>query len=727
MKRLVKILGTVIFSLIIIIAIGGYLFVRNFDLNQYKSYVEDIVDKQLGRKLAIKGNASVGISLIPTLVVEDVELANAPWAAQPQMVKVQRLEIKLSLLPLLHKQVVIDNIELVRPEIYLETAADGKNNWDFGTSAQKVDVNEVLKPDNASLTPQKQELIRKAESKTANPAAAVLAGFAAKNVSIADGVVQYADAKTGKTTKVIINAFNLEEESMDDNITAAFDAVFDGQTIKGKTVLGSLNTLLDGEAPYPFDLNASAYGINLTALGTARDLFGEPAYAADINVYNPAGNMGAPETTLKASITGTLKNVAAEIKTLNVVNNLITGKVRADISGKVPSINATLNSDEINLQNFNSSSNFAFELPSIISAAEASPLVPDMAVPYDVMKQVNAKLDLKVKKLVVNPGMSADNVSVGANLQNGVLNVNPLQLNFGGGDIAGTLTVNANTKSLKLDVTSSNILLQNLHQEFQIAGPGDFGIVSGGNTDIKITLTAAGSTYRQLVQSLSGQIIGIVNESVIQTGNVSFFTGNFISQLLNVMPFVKNSNQKMELNCAVVRADLGGGKAVFPKGIALQSNLLKLVSNGSVNLINDKIDFDVRPFSGKIVDTNAVQALSSFIKVKGTIENPKIALDDKAALKSVVGVALTGPAYLGSKLVDADPAPCYTALQGTPYQNKFPAPTAAEKAATDVYNGAGDAVDDSVKAVKDTVKGTAKGLEDTAKGILNMFKQPKGK
>ena len=130
----------------------------------------------------------------------------------------------VSLLPLLHKQVVIDNIELVRPEIYLETAADGKNNWDFGTSAQKVDVNEVLKPDNASLTPQKQELIRKAESKTANPAAAVLAGFAAKNVSIADGVVQYADAKTGKTTKVIINAFNLEEESMDDNITAAFDA-----------------------------------------------------------------------------------------------------------------------------------------------------------------------------------------------------------------------------------------------------------------------------------------------------------------------------------------------------------------------------------------------------------------------------------------------------------------------------------------------------------------------
>ena len=727
MKRLVKFLGTAIFSLIIIIAIGGYLFARNFDLNQYKSYVESIVDKQLGRKLAINGNAAVGISLIPTLVVEDVELANASWATQPQMIKVQRLEIKLSLLPLLHKQVVIDNIELIRPEVYLETAADGKNNWDFGGSTQKVNVNKMPRQNHVSLAPQKQELIRQAANQTVNPAAAVLAGFAAKNVSISGGMVQYTDAKSGKTTSVVVNAFNFAEKSMDDNITAAFDVIFNGQTIKGKTTLGSLNTLLNGEAPYPFDLNASAYGINLTALGTARDLFGEPAYAADINVYNPAGNMGAPETTLAAVLKGTLKNIDAEIKALNIVDNLITGTVSANISGKVPSVVATLNSDKINLQNFNSNSNFAFELPSVIGTAEASPLVPDTAVPYDVMKQVNAKLNLSVKKLVIDPGMSADNVLVAADLQSGVLNVKPLQLNFGGGDIVGMLAVNANTKSLKLDVNSTNILLQNLHQEFQVAGPGDFGIVSGGNTDIKITLTASGSTYRQLVQSLSGQVIGIVNESVVQTGNVSFFTESFISQLLKMIPFAKSSSQKMALDCAVVRADLGGGKAVFPKGIALQSNLLKLVSNGSINLVNDKIDFDIRPFSGKIVDTNAVQALSSFIKVKGTIEDPKVTLDDKAALKSVVGVALTGPAYLSSKLIDADPAPCYTALQGTSYQNKFPAPTAAAKAATDVYNGAGDAVDDSVKAVKNTVKGTAKELENTAKGILNMLKQPKEK
>lgn len=719
MKRLVKILGTVIFSLIIIIAIGGYLFVRNFDLNQYKSYVEDIVDKQLGRKLAINGNASVGISLIPTLVVEDVELSNAEWASQPQMAKIRRLEIKLSLLPLLHKQLVIDNVALIAPEVYLETSADGKNNWDFGNAASQATAKTAVQNQKAAYVAN-QSAVKK------NPATALLAGFAAKNVVVTDGLLQYADAKSGKTTQVAINAFRLAEESMNDDIKASFDVVFDGQTIKGKTVLGSLNALFNSEEPYPFDITATAYGIDLTALGTARDLFGSPTYAAEINVYNPAGNMNAPETTLKTSVVGTLENIEANIAALNIVNNLITGTVKADISGRIPSIDAVLASDKINLQNFSTNNNLAIEQSFLIGTAEASPLVPETKIPYDVLKQVNARLNLNVSKLIVNPGMTAENVSVKADLQNGILDVNPLRLNFGGGDIAGTLVVNADTQSLKLDATSSNILLQNLHEEFQAAGPGDFGVLSGGNTDIKISLSGRGDTYRQLVQSLNGQVIGIVNESVVQTGSVSFLTGNFVSQLLDMMPFMKDSNKKLALNCAVVRADLGGGKAVFPKGIALQSDILKLVSNGSINLVNDKIDFDVRPSAGKIVDTNAVQALSSFIKIKGTLEDPKITLDDKAALKSVVGVALSGPAYLGSTLINVDPAPCYTALQGTTYQNKFPAPTAAEKAATDVYNGADEAVDDSVKAVKDTVKGTAKELENTAKNILNMFKQPKG-
>ena len=104
-KKIVKIFASIVFSLIIILAIGGYFAVRHFDLNKYKSYVEDIAEQQLGRILRINGDAKVALSLVPTIVVNDVELANASWAQNAQMIKVSQAEVKFALLPLLKKQV----------------------------------------------------------------------------------------------------------------------------------------------------------------------------------------------------------------------------------------------------------------------------------------------------------------------------------------------------------------------------------------------------------------------------------------------------------------------------------------------------------------------------------------------------------------------------------------------------------------------------------------------
>lgn len=135
--RFIKVLIKVIIGLIIVAAIAGYLFIRNFDLNKYKSEISTLAEEQLGRKLAINGEAKLGISFTPTLIIEDVELANAEGASQPQMVTVGSLEVKLALLPLLKRQVVIDNVILQNPVINLEVAADGTPNWVFKKAADR--------------------------------------------------------------------------------------------------------------------------------------------------------------------------------------------------------------------------------------------------------------------------------------------------------------------------------------------------------------------------------------------------------------------------------------------------------------------------------------------------------------------------------------------------------------------------------------------------------------
>ena len=135
MKKFFKFIGILFLVLIVALVGGGYYFIKNFDLNKYKSYAEDLVYKETGRKLALNGEADLGISLVPTLVLNDVSLSNASWASQPQMLKVKQLEISFAVLPLLHKEIMINNINLVAPEIYLEQNAAGQANWEFSKPA----------------------------------------------------------------------------------------------------------------------------------------------------------------------------------------------------------------------------------------------------------------------------------------------------------------------------------------------------------------------------------------------------------------------------------------------------------------------------------------------------------------------------------------------------------------------------------------------------------------
>ena len=696
MAKFFKVIFSLVLILLLVVIVGGYIFIKTFDFNKYKDYVTELASKELGRELVINGDASIGLSLTPTIVIEDVELANAPWAANPQMVKIESLEVQFSLLPLLKKQIEISNINLIKPQIFLEVAANGEQNWVFKLPA-KTEAKPAIKVAASSSEP-----------KEVNSAGVALVGLAAKSVTINDGLVVYDDK--GSKTELQINSIALALPSLDDDINLKFDVLFNAQQIKGSLIAGSVNGFLNNQSSYPINLAVNAYGVDVSTQGTLSNILSNLSYNLNTNIYNPAGNFNAPETTLVAQISGDLKNVTADISTLNVVNNLIRGKVGANIAGKIPYINADLTSDKFDLTAFNQNSNMAWQVPSLFNTAYASELVPDTKIPFEMLNLVNADVKLAIGTLIIDAGMQANNVNLTAKLNNGVLKVNPLTLGFGGGEIDAILGMNAKAQELSLKMTGKNLLLQQLHQEFQVGGADDFGVTSGGNIDLDINLVGKGATARQLVNDLSGQVITILNKSVIQTGKLKFLTSNFINQLLDVLQIKRTSSKQIDLTCAVVRSDIKGGKAVFPKGIAINAKQMMVVSDGNINLLNDKIDFSIKP---NITDLNVIQALASFIKVQGTLQSPKIVLDDANAAKAIIGVAATGgTSYLGSQLLQVDSSPCYTALKGTSYQNRFPAPSGVAASTQNAYQDAEKQIDDSIKDLK-----------NTAKNIINIFKR----
>ena len=735
--RFFKLLFKIVFVLVVLLLIGGYIFIRTFDLNKYKPLIAQITEEQIGRKLAINGDAKLGISLIPTLVLNDVELQNADWASAPFMVKVEQIEIKLSVLPLLKKQIEIDNVTILKPQINLEVAKNGLNNWTFEkpdaqTAAQNVEQ-AAQKAVESGLVDEKTAQ-KTAEMVKNNPESALLGGFAAQHVSIENGTLIYVDGQSGSTTEVVLNSFNLKAPTMDSMIDVDFDALVNGQKINGTASVGSLNALLGNKPNYPVKANVSAYGVNAQVSGVLNGIMsGDIAFDLATKVYNPEGNFSAPKVNLSTQAKGNLKAVTLANLVVDVNGNVITGQVKADISGKLPFVDATLNSDKIDVATLMPQPKAAFALPAIIASAQASELLPNDKIPYEFLNYANAKALLNVKSLIVNSDLSLQNVMLSASLNNGALTINPLTTELGGGKLDVNASVNAKAQTVALKLNGANIILQKLYTPLAVQpNSSNFGFLDGGVLDLDIDLASKGATVRQLGDSLNGQVIVIAGKSTVQTGKLQILSGNFVTQILQALRLDKNVDKNINMNCAVVRSDVKNGVFTFPKGIAFNGKKLNLVSDGKLDLNNDKIDFTIHPYSGEVIDVNIAQAIASFLKVKGTLQAPKIVLDDAQAIRALVGVAATGGAtYLGSQLLlDNDSSPCYTALKGTPYATRFPAPSATNQATQAVYQGASDAVNGGIDAVKDTakftedgVKDTVNGLKDAAKGLFNSLKR----
>ena len=135
--------------LIIVSIAAFYVFLATYDYNKIKPRISIMVKNATGRELNLAGELDLAIGFSPSLVVTDFALANASWGSQPQMITVQKLQVQVRLLPLLHRNVEVKNISLAGVEVLLETDPNGKGNWDFiagnikGKSAKSFKLSEI--------------------------------------------------------------------------------------------------------------------------------------------------------------------------------------------------------------------------------------------------------------------------------------------------------------------------------------------------------------------------------------------------------------------------------------------------------------------------------------------------------------------------------------------------------------------------------------------------------
>lgn len=693
MLKVLKYIVVTLVCLVLLIGVGGYIALKNIDFNRYKNIVEEKVIAATGRDFHI-GDIQIKASLNPTVELKNVTLANAEWAKEKMMANIGAIDVGVALLPLLKGNYVVDTFVIKNAEINLEENKDGLANWTF----EKKEQNEENTAE--EKTSFNFSLIKSAHAeenvKTEGDVNDILSKLVIKQVALENVKINYIDKKAQ------LQSYDIKQLTLDENDDKNIDFKFnvnDG-LYNGIGVLGALN-LLDSENGYPVKANVNVMGINVITDATLFNVKNADALRFDAKV-KAKGFLGKDshyDEAADVAVKGDLKEIDAVINSVRLAGNEISGTANAVLTGKVPSVKANLSSDKIDLDSFAEPKKVAFNI-DVIKSAEATTMVPNEVIPYDALYSVNADVDMTVAQIIKNKQPLVRDLSLNAKVSQGVAAVKVVNAKVAKGDLKADAVLNAANKNLNVNLNLVKLNLSDLLQIFD-AQSDKFKFISGSDTDLYVKLVGTGNTYSAIAESMNGSLSLIVDQSEMHLGNVGMVKGNIFSQLWNALNLTKG-NDNLNMQCAVVRADVKDGLAEFPNGIVVKADKFTVVANGKVNLKNDKLNISFKPFAGKITDTNIAKALSSLVQLKGTLQKPTIGVDTANAVKNIVGATMTGPVYLGAQMVmENDNSPCYTALKGTGYESRFPEST---NIARSTGEGVGQAVDGSVDMVKDTAK-----------------------
>ena len=612
--KIISIVGVVLIAVVV----AGVAILKSIDFNEYKGLIAEQVKDATGRDLVINGDLNLELSLNPAVAVEGVSFSNAEWGSQKEMMTVKRFAAEVSLMPLLSSQVVVKRVILEGVELIAETDKKGRGNWEFGgapkTEEQPAEASEATLP-------------------------------VVHSVRVRDLKVTYKDGVTGEQYSLGVDTVDLKSDGGDSPLMLNVAGNINGEAFSVDGQVGSLAAIAGGDM-FPLKLDIAALATKIGLDGKAGTPGGVPK--ADIGVSLTAaqitdtlaalGRLAPAAKGIELPVTGALsvktrlgldgpQKVSLADLDVSLGQLALKGRLSANLSGKVPEIDAAFNVDTLNLDELLPKAKDG-AAPAPAKASTDGRVFPGDPLPLDGLKAVNAKIKFDAKKIIVQK-MDITNTTVTINLKDGNLSVKPLSAMVAGGKIDGDVNLDGSrsTPSLK-----AKINVKQLDYGIALASQG-MDDIAEGKVDVIVNVTGAGKSVRQLMASLNGK-----SRIVTQNGELKSGALNIIStDLVNVF----DSNDDKKIICGVVDFDITKGQAAA-RAIVVETGGFSVVGTGGANLADETLKLRVDPRAKK---TNLATVAMVPVDVTGTFAKPEWAIDAAAMAGNVAaGAARTGTA-----------------------------------------------------------------------------------
>lgn len=474
--------GLIGLGAVVLLFAGALAFIAaTFDPNQHKAQVEALVKEKTQRTLTIEGD--VRLMLFPKLGVQLGKTRLSEFNNDKEFAGIDTMRVSLALMPLLARQVVVDQIQIDGLRASLVKHKDGKTNFDdlLGTreSTRKATApaSETQSP---ASTPIKFDINGVKVSKVAlswkdeaTGAEYVISDLALETGRVAPGVPVQFDLSAG---------FSISKPKLDLKLQGSGSVSADpkGQsfsvpvlttsvTIKGPQLEGTLDIKLaglDGSAKAmrigEFVLTVDARQADQVFKGSlstpiAADfiaqVFDFPKLAGEFDLTSPALPMKSLKVPLAGSVRADLKSQTANVDLVTRFDesNIKIKYVLSDFAAPFSRFDIAI--DKLNVDRY---------LPpapkKTQTSGPSSPAPAEQPIDFSPIKALNLAGSLRIDELIAS-NVKTQNLRMDVTANGGRLVINPVSADLYQGHLKGSASVDANSNRMAIKQNLAGIMI----------------------------------------------------------------------------------------------------------------------------------------------------------------------------------------------------------------------------------------------------------------------------
>lgn len=624
MKIIVKLLGLLIGAVITLAIIAIVAVSFFFDPNDYKEEITRLVQEKTGRALQIEGD--IALSFFPWIGLDigRTQLENAAGFGDQPFAKIERVGVKVELLPLFSKQLVADTIILNGMHLNLTVKKDGSKNWD--------DLVALADKDKGTKEKEGRE-----------DADTISGKLNINGVKITDARLILDDQKKGtylaikqlklQTGRLAIGepidlevSFDLKEKKIDKSHHIELESTIEIDTEKQTLKISNLELELD-------DLQINGY-----AEGTS--ILGDPQFKGQIKVseFIPRDvlqglEISAPETqdptvlgkaVLETSFTSTSDSVKLSGLKMKMDDTRLLGQITVNNFAS-PVINFSLDIDDIDVDRY---------LPPTAAKSDASANSKqagtstgnEKLLPVETLRDLNLKGTLKIGKMKAS-GLRSENIEIGLTAKQGNIRVYPAKASLYKGSYNGDVRLDVRGKTPILSMNEKLAGVQAAPLFKDVAG-WDFIM---GRAEATAKLTSKGNTMNALKKGLNGNLQFSFKDGAIKGYNVGYMIRK-ANATFSGQPTPKQETQETDFSEFRGTATVRNG-VVHNNDLLVTSPLLKITGSGQADLVKEQLDYRVKAEIVASIQLQGGDPLEKLkgvqipLRISGSFNNPKYNLE----------------------------------------------------------------------------------------------------